>query len=40
MQGPVLCLAQASLFLISGGQDATIKVWQFDVTVQKFAPLV
>ena len=40
MQGAVLCLAQAAQFLFSGGQDSTIKVWQFDATSQAFQPLV
>ena len=40
VQGPILCLAQANVFLFSGGQDTTIKVWKFDTTAQAFQPLV
>ena len=40
LQGAVLCLAQAAQFLFSGGQDTTIKVWQFDAASQAFQPLV
>ena len=40
MQGAVLCLAQAAQYLFSGGQDSTIKVWQFDAASQAFQPWV
>ena len=40
VQGAVLCLEQAAQFLFSGGQDTTIKIWQFDATSQAFQPLV
>ena len=40
VQGPVLCLAQLDVFLFSGGQDTTIKVWKFDATAQAFQPMV